>query len=136
MRWQSSASSDPSLFTLIRHHSDQREESLGQFFRPMLLLALFHSVTLMRLIPTIGRNLWVNSSAQCFFWPFFIRCASGASFQPIRGNWWFSFLLCQAILTKLSSSFTLKLISAFKALNTLMMVSIVALFALLSSLEI
>jgi len=42
----------------------------------------------------------------------------------------------QASLTKLSSSFMLKFISAFKALNTFKMVSIVALFALFSSLEI
>lgn len=42
----------------------------------------------------------------------------------------------QASLTKLSSIFTLKLISAFSALNTLIMVSMVALFALLSSFEI
>ena len=41
-----------------------------------------------------------------------------------------------ASLTKLPSSFTLKLISAFNALNTLMIVSMVALFALLSSLDI
>jgi hypothetical protein len=46
------------------------------------------------------------------------------------------FLFCQASLTKLSSSFTLKLISAFNALKTLNTVSIVALLALLSSLEI
>lgn len=39
--------------------------------------------------------------------------------------------VCQTSFIKLSSSFTLKFISAFKALNTLIMVSIVALFALL-----
>ena len=48
----------------------------------------------------------------------------------------FGFLFCQASLTKLSSSFTLKLISAFNALNTFNIVSMVALLALLSSLEI
>ncbi len=48
----------------------------------------------------------------------------------------FGFLFCQASLTKLSSSLTLKLISAFNALNTLIMVSIVALLAPLSSFEI
>jgi hypothetical protein len=42
----------------------------------------------------------------------------------------------QESLTKLSSSFTLKLISAFNALNTRIMVSIAALLALLSSFEI
>ena len=48
----------------------------------------------------------------------------------------FDFLFCQASLIKLSSIFTLKLISAFNALNTFNIVSMVALFALLSSLEI
>jgi hypothetical protein len=52
--------------------------------------------------------------------------------QELAGN----FDLFHISLTKLFSSFTLKCISAFNALNTRKTVSIVALFALLSSLEI
>ena len=54
--------------------------------------------------------------------------------SPLLGL--FDFSPTQPILIKLSSSFTLKLISAFNALNTFNIVSMVALLALLSSLEI
>jgi hypothetical protein len=53
-----------------------------------------------------------------------------------QAEWTIRLLFCQVSLIKLSSSFTLKLISAFNALNTLNIVSMVALLALLSSLEI
>jgi hypothetical protein len=68
-------------------------------------------------------------------------CEGGLVLRLWQGNIAYTLLcvrlsFCQASLTKLSSSFTLKLISAFNALKTFNIVSIVALLALFSSLEI